>query len=132
MRFFRARSSLDKKALLMALEEIDAIAIGTGAVEAEEEADLALHLAEGAFADKTNIARKLRYEFMLWLSGKRDIRSAMEATATKEGEGFFLAVFSDADEGDALEALDAIKLPLGLKKKADPLRLERISLSRIR
>jgi tRNA threonylcarbamoyladenosine modification (KEOPS) complex Cgi121 subunit len=132
MLFLRVESKLDPKTRLRKLEEIDAIAISITAIEYREEVDLALYLAEKAFAKKTKIARKLKYEFILWLAGKRDIKRAMEATAPKEGGEFFVAVFSDLGEDGVLKALDAKKLPLGLGKKSDPLRLERISLSRIK
>lgn len=130
MQLFRVRSSLPPKELCRALDDADAIAIGAGAVRSKEEADLALHLAEDAFSGKKNIARKMKYEFLLWLSGKRDIKSAMEATSPKEGEDFFVAVFSGGEH--ALGKIGGTKLPLGLDKKADPLRLERISLSRVK
>lgn len=132
MLFLRVRSALDRGALRKALDDMDCIAFGIGAVLSMQEADLAMHLAEKAFAEKRNIARKPRYEFILWLSGRRDIKSAMEATAPAEGEELFVAVFSDIGEREALGRLKAEKLPLGLEKNADPLRLERISLSRIR
>ncbi|HSB46503.1 MAG TPA: KEOPS complex subunit Cgi121 [Candidatus Bilamarchaeum sp.] len=130
MQFFRVRSGMERKALCRALEDTDAIALGTEAAGSTEEISLALHLAGHSMAKKTNIARKLKYEFILWLSGKRDIRSAMEATAPKEGDEFFVAVFSDDEH--ALEKIGAKKLPLGLKKKAGPLALEKISLSRVK
>lgn len=109
---------------------MDAIAISASSAGSKDEIDLALCLAENAFAKKTNIARKLKYEFILWLAGRRDIKSAMEATCPREGEEFFVAIFSGRK--DALGKIGAKKLPLALKKKADPLRLEKISLSRIR
>lgn len=130
MRFFRVRSSLGPEALRRALEDADALAISEKAAGSEQEVDLALHLAEDAFEKGKNIGRKLKYEFILWLAGKRDIKSAMEATAPGPGEDFFVALFSGGE--GALEKIGATRLPLGLKKTADPLRLERISLSRIK
>jgi tRNA threonylcarbamoyladenosine modification (KEOPS) complex Cgi121 subunit len=86
-----------------------------------EEIELAYHLAKKSFAGKKNIARKFKYEFLLWLSGTRDIKNAMKKTAPEKGKPFLLIVFSGQMKGEKP----------ALKKTADPLRLERISLSRI-
>src|SRR4029434_10956829 len=77
MRVFRVVSALDPKELCKRLDEIDGIAIRRDMVGSREELDLALHLAESSFSKKTNIARKLRYEFILWLAGRTYIKSAM-------------------------------------------------------
>lgn len=131
MRIFRLRSSLPEKELLEGLDSLDGVAVRSDAVGSLEELKLADHLAKDAFSKKENIARKMRYEFLLWLSGKTDIKSAMRGTKP-DGKEFLVVVFSDAKEDAVCRLLEAKELPLKLKKDGDPLRLERISLSRIK
>ena len=138
MRIFRLKRGLDAKSLHHELDKIDAIALRCSAASSVEEFELARHLAETSFKNKKNIARSMRYEFLLWLSGKTDIKSAMKASEP-DGKEFFVVVFSDAkpETGNRIpdtvcRMLSAEMLPLCLKKEADPLALERISLSRIK
>lgn len=93
-------------------------AVGIDSLKSLEEAELALHLTEEAFKNGKNIAKKKNLEFLLWLSGTRDIKNALRKTKP-EGE-FFLISFEEDENGGH-----------GLAKKAEPLRLEEISLSRI-
>ncbi len=133
MEFLRIRTRLPQAELRRRLDGLDAVAFGVAAAGSAEEIRLAAHLAEKASSSGRGIARKTRYEFLLWLSGKRDIRSAMEKLAPAEGErGFFVAVFSGAGEKEVLAALEAEKMPLGLSERGEPLALERISLSRLK
>jgi len=173
MRIFRVKSRVCGKDLHSRLDKLDAVAICSDAAGSLEEFELAHHLAQRAFANKTNIAKKLKYEFLLWLSAKTDITSAMKATSPNtpkntgapeksgasvaggtsgsggdsgmEANGFLVVVFSEREDVaerkreemaeermDVVTLLDAEELPLGLKEKAAPLTLERISLSRIR
>lgn len=133
MRVFRLKNAIDIKELHRILDKFDAVAVRCDAVSSIEELELARYLAENSFAKEENIARQLRYEFLLWLSGKRDIKSAMEATAPRESDSeFFVVVFSDVNEWKILGLLDAEKRPLALEKRAEPLALERISLSRLK
>lgn len=128
MRVLRLRTGMD---IYKRLDAFDAVAVRTDAVESLEEMELAFHLAKKSFERKKNIAKKRKYEFLLWLAGKTDITSAMKATAPFGGE-ILLVVFSDGNEREILELLDAEKRPLSLKKKAEPLALEMISLSRVK
>ncbi len=110
------------------LDRLDAVALDPSAVSSMEEIELAAYLASRSFERKANISRQMRYEFLLWLSGKRDIKSAMEATAPR-GHEFILVIFSEkADIG----GLEAVRLPFDIRKKGEPLALERISLSRVK
>ncbi|NYZ74393.1 hypothetical protein H0O00_04580 [Candidatus Micrarchaeota archaeon] len=134
MRVLRLRSGLDAKTLFSRLDKEDAVAVRSDAIGSVEEAELAFHLAQRAFANKTNIAKKLKYEFLLWVSGKTDIASAMKTTAPGErsdANGFLVVLFPGREHENLLKLLDAEELPLKLKEKAEPLALERISLSRI-
>ena len=129
MRVFRAESGLSMEELCRALDDLDALVVRPDTVESFEELELAFHLARKAFQKKKNIARKLKYEFLLWLSGTRDISSAMKKTSPK-GKEFLLVVFSDIKKLPG--KLKAKEKKIGLRKHGDSLRLEKISLSRIR
>lgn len=132
MRVLRLRTGMDGEAVCRKLDAFDAIAIRTDAVESLEEMELAAYLAEKTFENGKNIAKKKKYEFLLWLAGKTDIKSAMSATAPSGSGDFFIVNFSERGEREILRVLDAEKKPLELNKKGEPLALERISLSRIR
>ncbi len=133
------KSDIAKERMRALMDEIDAIAIKSDTVRSGEETELAYHLAKKSFENKKNIARSLRYEFLLWLTGKNDIKSAMGMSAPKDSANtetgeFLLVVFADerkkSDE-EIAGIFNAKLLPLGLEKKSDALSLERISLSRI-
>lgn len=133
MRFFRLYSELDAKHLCNALDELDAIAIRKDFVKSSEELRLASYLAEKAIKNKKNIGKQLRYEFLLYLAGKTDIKSAMKLTTPSSDEReILLVVFSNANESGIKKQLKAKSLKLNLAKDADPLDLERISISRVK
>jgi tRNA threonylcarbamoyladenosine modification (KEOPS) complex Cgi121 subunit len=129
MRVFRIGRGKAAPALLKELQDAeDAVAIRAAMVQSLEELQLAYYLAERSFGNRTNVAKKLKFEFLLWLAGKTDIRSALEITAPK---GAALAVvFADGAIIRKLEKLGAKEARL--KKTAEPLALERISLSRLK
>ncbi len=86
-------------------------------VESEEEIVLAEYLAKKSFKTKP-IAKQFRFEFLLWLAGTKDIKSALKKTEVK----------------DKALILSPHPLPLPraqLKKRANALAIERISLSRL-
>ncbi|MFH0737296.1 MAG: hypothetical protein V1827_01450 [Candidatus Micrarchaeota archaeon] len=130
MRILRIQSGLGLTELMRKLDGLDAVALREGIASSKEEFELADHLAKSAFSKKTNIARQLRYEFLLWISGKTDIKSAMAETSPEKNE-FFVVVFSDAKPDAVCRMLEAKELPLRLNKNAEALAIERISLSRI-
>lgn len=129
MQIRRIITALEGRELHERLDGMDAVAVSPGAAGSVEELMLAHHLAASAFGKGEGIAKKLRYEFLLWLSGKRDIRSAMEATAPA-GPEMIVVTFSGA--ADVAGSLSGRELPLGLPEEGEPLALERISLSRIK
>jgi tRNA threonylcarbamoyladenosine modification (KEOPS) complex Cgi121 subunit len=98
----------------------DELLIDQEKVHSMEELELAYHLAKDSFRKKKNIAKKFRYEFLLWLSGKTDIKSAIRWA--KPSDGALLVLFEGSRNLRQAR----------LKKKAEPLDIERISLSRIR
>ena len=127
MRVFRVESELSMEELCKCLDKLDEVVLRPDMVGSLEELELAFHLARTAFQKKTNIARKLKYEFLLWLSGTRDINSAMKRTLP-EGKEFLLVAFSDIGK---LPAKLKAKQRICLRAHGNPLRLERISLSRL-
>ncbi|MBN1170359.1 hypothetical protein JXA56_05010 [Candidatus Micrarchaeota archaeon] len=82
-----------------------------------DELKLAYHLAENAFKQGKNIAKKMKLEFLLWLCGTRDIKNAL-----KKSKGDHLLI---------LDGPEIIENEPGFRENADPERLEKISLSRI-
>ncbi|MBU0533077.1 hypothetical protein KKB44_06310 [Candidatus Micrarchaeota archaeon] len=103
------------------IEKFDAVIIRRDAVESMEEIELAYYLAKKAFENKQNIAKQFKYEFLLWLSGTRDIKNALKKTVPKDECLLILFSGSKPKEGKEIQ----------LKKTGDPLRLEAIALSRI-
>jgi tRNA threonylcarbamoyladenosine modification (KEOPS) complex Cgi121 subunit len=85
---------------------------------------LANHLAEKSFKNKNNISKHLRYEFLLWLSSKKDISSAF--STTMPGDCDYLVICFGKKT-----PIFGTKKALTLKKEANPLDLEKISLSRL-
>ncbi len=134
MLVMRVRSALEGEALREALDSIGAAALRPDAAPSVQEIRLAHHLAERALAKKTNVARSLRMEFLLWLTGRTDIRSAASASFP-DGQDFLVVVLPERGAAprpaEVCSRLTAKELPLGLSEEAEPLALERISLSRI-
>lgn len=115
---------------LKVCDSFDAILVELSIVQSKEELTLAEFLAEKSFLDKKNIAKKFKYEFLLWLTGKRDIKSAMKISEPNDSEAL-LILFEKKDKQKLLKALNAKEKKFKLKENADALALERISLSRI-
>ena len=121
---------LDSEAALKACDCFNALLIEPSIVQSKEELNLAEFLSKRSFEKKKNIAKKFKYEFLLWLTGKRDIKSAMKVSEPKN-DSAVLILFEGKDKRKMLKALNAKEKKLDLKKEADALALERISLSRI-
>lgn len=99
----------------------EAVLVNPEKVKSTEELELAYLLAKKSFENKKNTAKKFKYEFLLWLSGKTDIKSALNYFKTSKKQNI-LILFRGT-----------MKLkPAKLEKTAEPLDLERISLSRIK
>ena len=49
----------------------NALLLDAGKINSEEELELAYRLARDAFDKRRNIAKQFRYEFLLWISGKK-------------------------------------------------------------
>jgi tRNA threonylcarbamoyladenosine modification (KEOPS) complex Cgi121 subunit len=125
------RSNIKGKELEDALVGIDAVVIDPNLVKSIEEIKLAEYLAKKSFENKNNIAKRLKYEFLLWVTGKTDLKSAFKI-ANPKNKDMILIVFS-GDKKRIIEKLKAKTQDSKLKTRlADPLDIERISLSRIK
>jgi tRNA threonylcarbamoyladenosine modification (KEOPS) complex Cgi121 subunit len=127
MGYCHVSSQLPANKIAKILDGYDAVAIR---FFTEQEIKLAEHLAKKAFGNKTNIAKKFKYEFLLWLAGKRDIKSAIEETMPK-GNEFLIIVFSGGKK-EILKNLEVEHIQLDMKEKASYFRIEEMSLSRLK
>lgn len=121
---------LELDVILQICDSYDAILINTNVIKSIEEIKLAEFLARKSFAEETNIGKKFKYEFLLWLTGKRDIKSALLLSKPNKNNAI-LILFKESDKNKILEKLMAQEIKVKLKEKSDILSLEKISLSRI-
>ena len=135
MRFFFAKSRLQIYELRKKSDALDLLILDPHAVKAEEELTLAFHLANKSFGNKRAIAKKFKYEFLLWLTGKTDIKSSMKKSEPKDAGELLVVCFGKETKKELLEELGSSELnerKFVLNKIADPLQLEEISLSRVK
>ena len=111
------------------IDQEEALIIDCSLVGSIEEVQLAEILAQRSFEQKKNIGKQFKYEFLLWLTAKRDIKSALEIARPK-GEELFLIIF-EGDKKEILRKLGVKEIRFRLKKSAAPFELEKISLSRV-
>jgi len=130
MRIYRLSSGLDSKEIDKKIADLEILKIKTEYIKSKEEIDLAYYLAKKTMERGTNIAKKFKYEFLLFLSGKGDIKSALKMARSEDSDDFILIDFSKIP--NILKLLGAKEKRLDIEIKADPLDLERISLSRIK
>jgi len=98
-------------------------------VRSEEELLLAARLAKKSTEEKRAISRSRTVEFLLWLSGKTDIRSAFSSFGAKSPKHMLVVSFGPGKK----ELVSLLRLKPGkkkLKKDAVMERIEEISLSR--
>jgi len=126
-----AKSELGLSELLERSAGLDALVLDPLVAESKEELELSFHLSKKTLLKKRSLAKKMKYEFMLWLTGKTDIRSAMKKSAPKNAKDLLIVIFGE-EKNSVLNALGAKQKKKSLKKEADALRLEEISLSRIK
>ncbi len=120
----------NSKNALNVCDSFDALLIEPSIAQSKEELTLAEFLTKKSFDDNKNIAKKFKYEFLLWLTGKRDIKSAMKVSEPNCSEAL-LILFEKKDKQKLLKALNAKEKKFKLKENADALALEKISLSRL-
>jgi len=126
-----AESDLGIEELLERSAKLDALVLDPSVAESKEELELSFYLAKKSLSKKSALAKKMKYEFLLWLTGKTDIRSAMKKSTPKNANELLIMILSGKKE-HVLKTLGANEKKKTLKKIADQLRLEEISLSRIK
>ena len=131
MMAFFAESRLGAGELQERAAKLDALVLDPSIARSGEALELAWHLSGKSIRNGTAISRKRKYEFLLWLSGKTDIRSALAQSAPKDPKDILIVVF-DGKKAPVLEAIEAEEKEKSLKRGADSLELEGISLSRIK
>ncbi len=130
MIFFSASSPLSAEKLLELAKENSFLLLNPEKINCEEELLLAEKLTEISIKEKKAIAKTRENEFLLWLSAKKDISNAFREYGFKSPEKILVISFSQTKK-QLLKMLEAKEKKLNLKKKATPLEIERISLSRV-
>ena len=131
MFFSKITSSLSVERINKILENEEAVVISSSIIELEFQIKLADYLSKSSFELKTNIANKFKYEFLLWLTGKRDIKSAMAVSLPKGSDELFIVIFEDKSAKKILSTISAKPEKSILKKHFDSIRLDNISTSRV-
>lgn len=126
----RGESRLPAEELLRRAMRKKILLLDAGKVGSAEELELAHELAERSIADGTAISKNPGIEFVLWLSGKKDIRRAFEEVGFRGGREF-IAVSFGIGKKELVAELGMKEKRLGLKGRAGWEAVERISLSRI-
>lgn len=130
MIFIRGSSPLPKEELLKSAEKTSTLLLNPKKINSEEELLLAERLAKNSQKEKRNLAKKLEKEFLLWLSAKKDIASALKEYGFQSPQDILLISFTKTNP-QIISLFQLKEKPLKLKKKASPLEIERISLSRV-
>lgn len=130
MLIVRGESRLGAEELLRRAMGKRIVLLDSGKVNSLEELELAHELAKRSLEEGTTISKNLEIEFVLWLSGKKDIRRAFEEIGFKAGKEC-IAVSFGIGKKELLVELELKEKKLGLKKEAGWEAVERISLSRI-
>src|SRR3989338_7777466 len=86
-------SKLPLGGIFKSISAYSAVVVNPFLCKSRQQILIAEHLAKSSFRKKTNIARDFKLEFLLWLTGKRDIKSAMQA-ANPKGKEMFLILFN--------------------------------------
>ena len=111
------------------LKASDTLALNPKVVHSLGPLELAYQLAEKSFKNKKNLAKQFKFEFLLWLSGTRDIQNALQKLGAKNPNEMLLVIFEK--NNSIIKKLKAKKKKLALKKQATWQELEKIALSRI-
>ena len=127
MHLFRISSTLSRGALEHLLNDCQGLVLDSQHITSHTPLNLAYALAQKSFKEKTNLAVQMRFEFLLWLAGTRDIKNALKKLGANNSKDMLLITFHKPP----LKKLKAKKLPLKLNKEASWQELEKISLSRI-
>jgi len=125
----RGESRLGAEELLGKAMKKRMLLLNPGKVGSLGELELAHALAKKSLADGTAISKNMEIEFVLWLSGKKDIRRAFEEAGFNAGKEFIAVAFGMGKK-ELIAELEMKEKKFGLKKEAGWEAVERISLSR--
>ena len=129
MQFASGSSSLSREELLSLAEKTGTLLLNPEKINSDEELLLAERLANDSMREKRALAKKMETEFLLWLSGKKDISSALKEYGFRSPENILLISFSKKKQ--ELTRLFSLKeKKMQIRKKSTPEEIERISLSR--
>lgn len=127
----RVSSSLCKNALLVIAAKYELLLLRPSAASSKKEIELAFYLANKSFGTSASIAKKFHFEFLLWLSGCKDIRKAFAETTFTDEKNILVISFGSGTKKQIIDSLSAKEKKLLFSDKFEPLELERISLSRV-
>ncbi len=131
MLIVRGESRIGAEELLRRAMRKKIILLDAKKVGSREELELAHALAKKSLEEGTAVSEKMEIEFVLWLSGKKDIRRAFEEIGLGGKEKEFIAVSFGMGKRELAAELGMKEKKLGLEKDAGWGAVERISLSRI-
>jgi len=129
MIFIQGSSKLKKEGLLNIAEKEGILLLNPRKLNSEQELLLADKLTQNAIKEKRNLAKKPEKEFLLWLAAKKDISSALKEYGFQTPKQMILISFKKT-KAQLIKQFHLKETKLTLKKKATPMQIERISLSR--
>ena len=129
MIFIQGSSKLKKERLLNIAEKEGILLLNPRKLNSEQELLLADKLTQNAIKEKRNLAKKPEKEFLLWLAAKKDISSALKEYGFQTPKQMILISFKKT-KAQLIKQFHLKETKLTLKKKATPMQIERISLSR--
>jgi tRNA threonylcarbamoyladenosine modification (KEOPS) complex Cgi121 subunit len=129
MIFLQGSSKLKKEELLRLAEKESVLILNPKKLNSEQELLLAEKLAQSAIKENRNLAKKPEKEFLLWLAAKKDISSALSEYGFQTPKQMLLISFKKPKQ-QLIKQFHLKETKLKLRKKATPLEIERISLSR--
>ncbi len=129
MIFIQGSSKLSKEELLNAAEQEGTLLLNPKKLNSEQELFLAEKLTNNAIKEKRNLAKKQEKEFILWLAAKKDISSALKEYGFQTPKQLVLISFKKTKQ-QIIKQFQLKETKPKLRKKATPLQIERISLSR--
>ncbi len=126
----RLSSKLAKDAIIQKSRELGFLVLSPAVLRSRQQLALAEELAKRSFSSKTNLANMFELEFLLWLTGERDIRAALKKSDFSPGD-FAVVCFKDVRKKSILDSLAAAERPLELRETSTPIEIEETSLSRV-
>lgn len=125
-------SSLSKEELENKSKGAGILILNPKKINAQEELSLAQILAKNATKERRNLAKKEEVEFLLYLSAKTNIQSALKEYAFKNPKELLLvSLQKNKTKTQLSKEFKITESKPKFKKNATPNQIERISLSRL-